>query len=326
MKKLKAVLLLDPLATGLGRSLVQKTGALESGFCDAFSTKATGTLTKRAGSLQRLVVQLYKQDVASPWRMAEEDLYTALTNLRDQGCGATSPSHMIESLFFLHGIARFLHMDLDTVISARCKGVAHSCFVSKAPLEQRDPLTCDQVRRLEAAMVRAGPVSQCILGQILFCVHGVCRWKDSQRLKLVELLGDGESQIIFFGDALGSKTSEQGGKFTPYAALAQGLTECSWGQLWIEARRECGLTFGRGPEGPALSDLMSGVRAQWGAAEAAAYLAEWLEGSCPDGQSIGTHSLNVTLLTWASRSTVVRMSKAERLLLHTARSQKYGHV
>ena len=222
LKKLKAVLLLDPLATALGRSLVQKTGALESGFCDAFSTKATGTLTKRAGSLQRLVVQLYKQDVASPWRMAEEDLYTALTNLRDQGCGATSPSHMIESLFFLHGIARFLHMDLDTVISARCKGVAHSCFVSKAPLEQRDPLTCDQVRRLEAAMVRAGPASQCILGQILLCVHGVCRWKDSQRLKLVELLGDGESQIIFFGDALGSKTSEQGGKEQVHAICCSG--------------------------------------------------------------------------------------------------------
>ena len=47
-------------------------------------------------------------------------------------------------------------MDLEEVISARCKGVAHSCFVSKAPLEQRDPLTCGQVRRLEEAMVRAG--------------------------------------------------------------------------------------------------------------------------------------------------------------------------
>ena len=82
-------------------------------------------------------------------------------------------------------------------------------------------------------MVWLGPVEQCILGQMLFCIHGVFRWKDSQRLELVELKGSGESQIIF-GDALGSKTSlskEAKSRFTPYAALAQGLTECAWGTI-----------------------------------------------------------------------------------------------
>ncbi|CAE7230241.1 unnamed protein product [Symbiodinium sp. CCMP2592] len=327
LKKLKAVVLLDPLATALGKSLVQKTGALETeeiiaaSFSDAFSSKSAGTLTKRAGSLQRLVVQLYKQGVASPWRMEEADLYSALTTLREEGCGATSPAHMLESLHFLHAIARFLHLDLELVISARCKGVAHSCFMSKAPLEQRDPLTCFQVRRLEEAMVRAGPVGQCILGQILFCVHAVCRWKDSQKLKLLELLGTGESQILF-GDALGSKTSlskEAKTKFTPYAALAQGLTECSWARLWIEARRQCRLKFGAGPDGFCLPTRSQRLD-EWGstpmgAGEASSYLAEILEGSETEGQVLGTHSLKVTLLTWASRSTVVRLSKGERLLL-----------
>ena len=324
LKKLKAVVLLDPLATALGKSLVQKTGALESedlisaSFCDAFSSKAAGTLTKCASSLQRLVVQLYKQGVASPWRMTEDELYTALTVLRDEGCSATAPSHIIESLHFLHSLARFLYLDLEVVISARCKGVAHSCYLTKSPLQQRDPLTTAQVRLLEETMVKLGPVGQCILGQILFCIHGVCRWKDSQRLKLVELKGSGESQIIF-GDALGSKTSlskEAKSRFTPYAALAQGLTECAWGKLWIEARRECGLTFGQGSEGFALPTrslrLDEWGTSPMGAAEAAAYLAEWLEGSVGDGQIVGTHSLKVTLLTWVSRSTVVRM---ERLLL-----------
>ncbi|CAE7721835.1 unnamed protein product [Symbiodinium sp. CCMP2592] len=253
--------------------------------------------------------------------MEEADLYSALTTLREEGCGATSPAHMLESLHFLHAIARFLHMDLELVISARCKGVAHSCFESKAPLEQRDPLTCFQVRRLEEAMVRAGPVGQCILGQILFCVHAVCRWKDSQKLKLLELLGTGESQILF-GDALGSKTSlskEAKTKFTPYAALVQGLTECSWARLWIEARRQCRLTFGAGPDGFCLPTRSQRLD-QWGstpmgAGEASSYLAEILEGSESEGQVLGTHSLKVTLLTWASRSTVVRLSKGERLLL-----------
>ena len=51
--------------------------------------------------------------------------------------------------------------------------------------------------------------------------------------ELVELKGSGESQIIF-GDALGSKTSlskEAKSRFTPDAALAQGLTECAWGTI-----------------------------------------------------------------------------------------------
>eukprot|EP00439_Symbiodinium_sp_Y106_P035929 s7021_g4.t1 len=286
-----------PWTTALGKGLVQKTGALEdedqisASFCDAFSSKAAGTLTKRASSLQRLVVQLYRQGVASPWRMTEDELYTALTVLRNEGCSAAAPSHILESLHFLHSIARFLYLDLE-------------------------------VRLLEETMVKLGPVGQCILGQILFCIHGVCRWKDSQRLKLVELKGSGESQIIF-GDALGSKTSlskEAKSRFTPYAALAQGLTECAWGRLWIEARRECGLTFGQGSEGFALPTrslrLDEWGTSPMGAAEAAAYLAEWLEGSVGDGQLLGSHSLKVLALYRSIRNELFNpdLSPADRVL------------
>ena len=327
LKKLKAMVLLDPAASGLGLSLVDKTGALEAdevvsaSFCDAFSSKAAGTLTKRAASLQRLVLQLYNQGVESPWRMAEADLYNALTALRDNGCGATAPAHILESLRFLHGIIRFQCIDLEAVISARCKGLAHSSFLGKAPLKQRDPLSCSQVKALENLMVRAGAVEQCILGQVLFCVHAVCRWKDAQRIKSLELLGSGESQVLF-GDALGSKTAlskEAKTKFTPYAALAQGLTECNWGRLWMDARAKCGLSFGAGPEGYALPTRSLRLDA-WGstpmgAAEASAWIQEWLADESPGAKSLGTHSLKVTLLTWAGRSTIVKLSKAERLLL-----------
>ena len=76
---------------------------------------------------------------------------------------------------------------------------------------------------------------------------------------------------------------EQGGE-EPYAALAQGLTECSWGRLWIEARRECGLTFGQGLR------LDEWGTSPMGAAEAAA---SWLSGlrAVGDGQILGSHSL-----------------------------------
>ena len=326
LKKLKALTLLDPLATALGESLVQKTGALEdddtiaSSFCDAFSSKASGTLTKRAGSLQKLVVQLYKQGVESPWRMSEADLYSALKALRDEGCGATAPAHVLEALHFLHAVACFKCINLDSVISARCKGLAHTSYLKKAPLVQRDSLKCRQVRALERKMVDSGPVERCILGQVLFCIHAVCRWRDSQRLRAVEVLGHGESQLLF-GDALGSKTSlskESQTRFVPHVALAQGLTECSWGRLWLAAREECGLEFGAGPDGHALPTrslrLDKWGSTRMGAAEASAWIQEWLS-ETEATQNLGTHSLKVTVLTWASRSTLVKLSKGERLLL-----------
>ncbi|CAE7659309.1 unnamed protein product [Symbiodinium necroappetens] len=279
LKKLKATVLLDPAASGLGLSLVKQTGALEAdevvsaSFCDAFSAKAAGTLTKRASSLQRLVLQLYNQGVESPWRMSEADLYNALTALRDNGCGATAPAHILESLRFLHAIVCFQCIDLEAVISARCKGLAHSSFLGKAPLKQRDPLSCSQVKALEGIMVKVGAVEQCILGQVLFCVHAVCRWKDAQRIRSLELLGSGESQVLF-GDALGSKTAlskEAKTKFTPYAALAQGLTEC-----YALPTRSLRLdAWGSTP---------------MGAAEASAWIQEWLADAGPEAKQ-GSGSL-----------------------------------
>ena len=127
-KKLKVMALLDPLATNLGRHLMPKTGELENkdlvaaSFCDAFAQKAAVTLTKRAGSLHRPVVQLFKQGVGSPWRMEASDLYSALSAMRDSGCGASAPSHVLEALHFMHAVVHFRCMDLKVVISGRCKG------------------------------------------------------------------------------------------------------------------------------------------------------------------------------------------------------------
>ncbi|CAE7224910.1 unnamed protein product [Symbiodinium natans] len=327
LKKLKVMVLLDPMATNLGRHLMLKTGELEdedlvaASFCDAVAQKAAGTLTKRAGSLHRLVVQLFKQGVGSPWRMEESDLYSALSAMRDSGCGASAPSHVLEALHFMHAVVHFRCMDLKVVISARCKGLAHSSFLGKQPLVQRDSLKCKQAMTLEHIMVRAGEVERCVLGHVLFCLHAVCRWKDSQRLKAVHLLGDGESQLIF-AEALGSKTShskEAKTRFTPYAALAQGLTECGWGKLWLDARARCGLTFGEGADGFALPTwslrLDTWGSTEMGSAEATAWIQDWLADTGVENQRIGTHSLKTTLLTWAGRSTIIKLTDDERLLL-----------
>ena len=91
-------------------------------------------------------------------------------NLRESGSGATTAQHMLEALHFLDGTARLVLVDLRTVISGRCKGVAKDMFLLKNPLEQRHPLTMDNVRFLEDLYHSLPNSMKCILGQLLFCV------------------------------------------------------------------------------------------------------------------------------------------------------------
>ena len=58
-------------------------------------------------------------------------LYTALCDLRESGSGATTAQHMLEALNFLDATARLVLIDLRTVISGRCKGVAKDMFLMK---------------------------------------------------------------------------------------------------------------------------------------------------------------------------------------------------
>jgi hypothetical protein len=56
---------------------------------------------------------------------------------------------MLEALHFLDATARLVLIDLRTVISGRCKGVAKDMFLMKNPLEQKYQLTMENVRFLE---------------------------------------------------------------------------------------------------------------------------------------------------------------------------------
>lgn len=70
--------------------------------------------------------------------------------------------------------AKLLSIDLTDVVSAR-----RDMYLMKDPLQQKRPLTVEQVTWLEHLMESSGPVLQYIIGQLLFCIHTCCRWKDS---------------------------------------------------------------------------------------------------------------------------------------------------
>jgi hypothetical protein len=173
--------------------------------------KAASTLQKRASSLDKLLKCLRAEGQLYPLRLSEAQLYSALCRMRATGSGATSAQHVIEALHFMDATAKFLCIDLTDVISARCRGVARDMYLMKDPLQQKRPLTVEQVKWLEHLMESSGPVHQCIIGQLLFCIHACCRWKDSQRLKSITT-ESGHGELLLFADALSSKSFDGRGE------------------------------------------------------------------------------------------------------------------
>ena len=239
--------------------------------------------------------------------------------MRAAGAGATAAQHIIEALHFVDATAKLLVADLSHVVSARCRGVARDMFLGKNPLCQKQPLTVEQVWHLEKLMHTSGTVLQCILGQLLFCIHSCCRWKDAQRLKSISLeSGHGESLV--HADALTSKTAltmEAKTRYLPYAALGTGVSSTDWAAQWIAARQTeelecCDFVL------PSFSEKHSSwVGTPMSAAEATVWLREFLESAeTPfQPQLIGSHSCKTTLLTWAGRCTKLVFTPTERRLL-----------
>ena len=325
LHKFKDLVLQDPLATQLGTSL---RGCFDTGFLhedidqsfrDAFRMKASSTRQKRASSMTRLAKLLREAGQLYPLRLSEPELYSALCNMRAAGAGATSAQHIIETLHFVDATAKLLVADLSQVVSARCRGVARNMFLGKNPLCLKKPLTVEQVQHLENLMHTSRTVLQCILGQLLFCIHSCCRWKDAQRLKSITL-ESGHGTSLIHADALTSKTArtvEAKTRYLPYSALGTGVSSTDWAAPWLAARQAeelecCDFVL------PSYSEKHSSwVSIPVSAAEATVWLREFLEsvGTPFQPQLVGSHSCKTTLLTWAGRCTKVVFSPTERRLL-----------
>ena len=325
--KIRDIVLQDPLATQLGSSVVGLAKGetfstlAEQSIRDCFRMKASGTLQKRASSLWRLAKLLRAQGVLNPLRLSEEQLYVALCELRTNGAGATAAQHMIEALFFLDATAKLTLVDIRAVVSGQCRGVAKDMYLMKNPLEQKQPLLLRQVRYLEQLFHTVPNTMKCILGQLLFCIHACCRWKDSQRLRAISI-ESGHGETLIHAEALMSKTTlsaESRTRFLPYIAMGTGVSGADWGSGWLEARKAELLDCG---DGDFILPSFSERTVQWtgnpmSASEATYWLREFLEETLDSGEALryGSHSCKTTVLTWAGRCVQIQFTPTERRLL-----------
>ena len=322
--RLRDLILQDPLATKLGSCLCEQLEQggmhedVEQSVRDAFRMKASSTLQKRAASLWKLARYLREIGQLQPLRLSEAQLYVSLCRMRESGAGATSAQHVVEALHFLDAATNFAVVDLSEVVSSRCKGVARDMYLTKNPLRQKVPLTVEQVRQLELTMQMVGPAFRCIIGQILFCVHACCRWRDAQRLKSITT-ESGHGETLLHASALVSKTAvtlEARTRFLPYAAIGTGISMVNWAELWLEAREAEGLGFAECVQ-PSFSERQAcWLETPMSASEATAWLRDFLYGTASfKPELVGSHSCKTTLLTWAGRCVKVPFSPSERRLL-----------
>ena len=87
LKRLKFLIMWDPDSTSLASSLsgaatrLMDDALVQQSFSDAFRSKATGTLLKRAGSLERYFRWAVENQVASPFSVGESVIYDYLSEL-----------------------------------------------------------------------------------------------------------------------------------------------------------------------------------------------------------------------------------------------------
>ena len=122
---------------------------------DAFRAKASQTLIKRAGSLERFARWSFDHGSPSPFRAGEQDLYEYLCFLRTAGAKPTSANHFLQAWRFLHGTIVLIYSQPSEVISTTCEGAARDQYLTKAPLKQKSPLTRAQVEELERRTVES---------------------------------------------------------------------------------------------------------------------------------------------------------------------------
>ena len=121
----------------------------------------------------------------------------------------------------------------------------HACLLRKRPLQQKAPLTVNQVICLERMCEDADHVPDRVMaGQALFCIYARARWSDGQFVEHLSLDQACSENAYIQCETRTSKTSttaEKKTRFLPLTALAFGLDRPDWYNSWLNARRESGL-------------------------------------------------------------------------------------
>lgn len=323
LNRFKVLVCLDLKATGIGRSMLNCLGNLDSStdvlqvLEDSLANKATGTLLKRASSLWRWANWLASLDKGTCFDQNEATLYQYMNHLRDSGSAPTAASHFVEALRFAEQVFKLERMKVHSVLTSRVTGAAHTMFLQKRKLKQAPPFTVEAVSALEAICNHDNrPHVRAICGSILFCIFACVRWFDAMRIESVHM--DRYITMVLLEASTSkhktSMTKETKTMLLPYTCLGRFTGNVDWADSFMTARSDSGLQAQALflPSWNEVAQTWSSCPMSSG--EVTCWIRELLAMAEVDNyDSFSSHSAKCTLLTWAGMTTI--FSREERTLL-----------
>ena len=334
LAKFKTMLLLDPSQTGLGNSLLDAAGSLvderliQKSFVDCFSPKSTNTLLKRSNLLWNFCKWVLANKLGSPLQFREDVVYMYLDYLQSSGRGATTASSFLDSIAFLHGLAKIGTFQDGLVISGRCRGLARSQYARKRKKVQAPPLTTDMVWALERftsnnCQNHLGVIS----GHMLLCIYSCARWADSMYLDSIEEFQQGRIILVETGTVRHKTqiTDEAKSLVLPLLCLGQCLYSHPWSTSWLEARLVFKLYQSHIAMPTWIESASAFGRLPMSSSEATIWLREILVLCGFDSKAVEpytSHSFKATLLSWSAKRATFTDAERRRMGHHVDPADK----
>ena len=275
-----------------------------------FSGKATGTLHNRAGPVLRFI-QWCNSNGIIPFPLFENHVYSFMNDVSKTAAPTFLRSFLV-SLTFCNFVLGLTGAN-DVISSQRVQGCAREAYLGKRKLQQRPPLTVEQVKSLElyVADMMGSPRDVYAAGCFLLCIYMRARFSDMQHMcDLVadEIAIDDSVEGFIEAKVTRSKTAytvERKTMFLPMAAPLIGVTGKNWFRQWQQARILS--VVPRGDDLPLLPHpaAKGWLRVPMTAASGGDWLRKILialgfgEAQVKD---VGTHSCKATCLSWMAKA------------------------
>ena len=185
IRKWAGIILVFPLAFEIGRNFVVNSGTMANGLHetlhDVFAGKSSGTLHNRANPMIRFAAWC-RANGYDPFPLDEDVCYRFA--LSSEHSAPTFLRSFLVSITFSFHILGLTGGETCTK-SSRLQGAARKSYLRKRKREQRDPLTVEQVRKLELLAcgdIPGGKTDRLAAWFFLTCVYMRARYSDGLNL------------------------------------------------------------------------------------------------------------------------------------------------
>jgi hypothetical protein len=271
---------------------------------DTLEEKATSTIKQRAESMinyQRWAVSSGRP----PYPPSEEVVYVYVAEMRQNKAPATRAARFKESLNFAKHTFGMI-MEDSIFESKRISGAILASTKRKRMLVQRDPMTVEMVRKLEALVQddEVAAATRIFIGFVLLMIHTRARFSDAMHIAS-EPLVEGEWLEAETAQYKQANQPHRRNKFLYLVGMAKGISGTPWAAAWLQLRREAGLVADK--KAPFMPTQAPGGRYTRSALTLWEYTL-WLRDvlktlgvSVEILAKLGSHSCKATTLSWMAK-------------------------